>query len=115
MIECDATQLLTPHDQGAISVCYIVLHNLTAYLISRPQSERTANMRTAVQLLATISLRVGVTAWLAACGLNVTFTIARQASCAPNGDSATTEVDDINTGVACILQRTGVGASLMCL
>jgi len=53
-----------------------------------------------------------VSTWLAGCGLNIVFTIARQPYCV---SETGVEVAAIDVGVSCIIQRTGVGASLLSL
>ncbi|RMY64492.1 hypothetical protein D0863_09780 [Hortaea werneckii] len=65
------------------------------------------------QWLAKLSLRVGVTLWIGACGLNIVFTIARQPHCIP--EDGATRSSLINAGKLCVVQRTGVGASLLAM
>ncbi|OTA37086.1 hypothetical protein BTJ68_03156 [Hortaea werneckii EXF-2000] len=50
---------------------------------------------------------------MAACGLNIVFTIARQPHCIPQDGAARSSL--INAGKLCVVQRTGVGASLLAM
>ncbi|KAK5694868.1 hypothetical protein LTR97_009459 [Elasticomyces elasticus] len=116
MIEGDTTPDLLPTAivllvSAGTSILYILTHNAAAMLASEEHNERKASVRRAIQWLATTSLRFGVTTWLAACGMNVIFTVAKQAHCEPRNAGAAR----IDIGTSCIIQRTGVGASLLSL
>ncbi|KAK5683277.1 hypothetical protein LTS10_004808 [Elasticomyces elasticus] len=116
MIEGDTSPDLLPTAivllvSAGTSIVYIITHNVAAMLASEEHNERKASVRRAVQWLATTSLRFGVTTWLAACGMNVIFTVAKQAQCVPRNVGAA----EIDIGTSCIIQRTGVGASLLSL
>ncbi|EMC94162.1 hypothetical protein BAUCODRAFT_26352 [Baudoinia panamericana UAMH 10762] len=100
---------------GGSSLVYLTLQNAAAMLfVQRSDVHVQPNKKRAMQWLALISIRLSVTAWLAACGLNVTSTFARQPYCSRIGNR-TDSGGFINTSVACIVQRTDVGASSVCL
>ncbi|KAK4967102.1 hypothetical protein LTR42_010450 [Elasticomyces elasticus] len=115
MIEGDTQDLLPTAIvllvSAGTSILYILTHNVAAMLASEEHNERKASVRRAMQWLAATSLRFGVTTWLAACGMNVIFTVAKQAQCVPRSVGAAR----IDIGTSCIIQRTGVGASLLSL
>ncbi|KAK0900896.1 hypothetical protein LTR91_009480 [Friedmanniomyces endolithicus] len=97
---------------AAISVLYIAAHGVSAFLSSRVNIDRKRKLRLTAHWVATSSLRLGVTAWLAACGMSIIFTIAKQPYCTRRGGAGVVKID---VGSTCIIQRTGVGASLMSL
>ncbi|OTA30484.1 hypothetical protein BTJ68_09377 [Hortaea werneckii EXF-2000] len=87
---------------------------MTVSIISRrPQTSHVNDRLIISQWLAKLSLRVGVTLWMAACGLNIVFTIARQPHCIP--ENGATRSSLIHAGRLCVVQRTGVGASLLAM
>ncbi|KAK5733742.1 hypothetical protein LTR17_009446 [Elasticomyces elasticus] len=116
MIEGDTSPDLLPTAivllvSAGTSIVYIFTHSVAAILAAEEHNERKASVRRAMQWLATTSLRFGVTTWLAACGMNVIFTVAKQAQCVPRSVGAAR----IDIGTSCIIQRTGLGASLLSL
>lgn len=103
---------LTSDTKAALSFVHILTHNASALLSSRAHAEREDSSKLVLQWIAMTSLRFGVTCWLAACGMNIMFTIARRPYCVSKGSA---DVADVEVGSTCIIQRTGVGASLLSL
>ncbi|KAH9831094.1 hypothetical protein Tdes44962_MAKER02172 [Teratosphaeria destructans] len=98
---------------ATMSMVYICSHNLAALLTSRGSRGRRDEPGAVARWLAVIVLRFDVTIWLVACCVNITFTIARGPYCFPSKSATSTEA--IDEGTTCIIQRTGVGASLLAL
>ncbi|RMZ31746.1 hypothetical protein D0859_04126 [Hortaea werneckii] len=99
---------------SGVAILYIVCHMTVSIISRRPQTSHVNDDRLIIaQWLAKLSLRVGVTLWMAACGLNIVFTIARQPHCIPQDGAARSSL--INAGKLCVVQRTGVGASLLAM
>jgi hypothetical protein len=67
-----------------------------------------------LEMLSKISVRFVATAWMAASGLVIAFTVARHPSC-PVSERAKLHSPAIDVGTQCILQRAGVAASLMAM
>jgi hypothetical protein len=101
--------------QSTGSLQYILLHNVAAYLTNRGRKDGKNLFAAAVRWLAVIMARINITLWLAACGMNVTFTIARGPYCFIDPENELEGMALIDAGTTCIVQRTGVGASLMSL
>ncbi|KAF2769731.1 hypothetical protein EJ03DRAFT_87698 [Teratosphaeria nubilosa] len=98
---------------ATMSMVYIFFHNLAALLTSRGSRGRRDEPGAVVRWLAVIVLRFDVTIWLVACCVNITFTIAREPDCFSSKTAKSTEA--IDKGTTCIVQRSGVGASLLAL
>ncbi|KAK3115984.1 hypothetical protein LTR53_004156, partial [Teratosphaeriaceae sp. CCFEE 6253] len=97
---------------AALSILCICFHSVAACAMSAVQTERRERVGLAAQWLATASLRAGLSVWLAGCGMNIIFTVARRASCAAGPGEGISAID---VGTACIIQRTEVGATLLSL
>ncbi|RMY89938.1 hypothetical protein D0862_10094 [Hortaea werneckii] len=99
---------------SGVAILYIACHITVSIISRRPQTSHVNDDRLIIALwLAKLSLRVGVTLWMAACGLNIVFTIARQPHCIPKDGAPRSSL--INAGKLCVVQRTGVGASLLAM
>ena len=79
------------------------------------QTQRQVKLGAASRWLATHTVRLAVTAWLGACGLTIVFTVAKEPYCFPEDDATSLVQTAIDTGSSCIVQRTGIGASLLAL
>ncbi|KAK4544180.1 hypothetical protein LTR36_004390 [Oleoguttula mirabilis] len=97
------------------SLLYIGLHGATALLTPRAHTKRKETLRRATQWLATSALRLAVTVWLAACGMNITFTLARQPYCIVDKVDTGSHDAATNTGTTCVVQRSGIAAGLLAL
>ncbi|RMY04624.1 hypothetical protein D0868_06848 [Hortaea werneckii] len=98
---------------SCVAMVYIACHMTVSFMSRRPQTSHVNDRLIISQWLAKLSLRVGVTLWMAACGLNIVFTIARQPHCVPESGAAHSSL--IHAGKLCVIQRTGVGASLLAM
>ncbi|RMY13760.1 hypothetical protein D0867_07355 [Hortaea werneckii] len=98
---------------SGVSMVYIVCHMTVSFISHQPQTSHSNDRLIISQWLAKLSLRVGMTLWMAACGLNIVFTIARQPHCIP--ENGATQSSLIHAGKLCVFQRTGVGASLLAM
>ncbi|RMY49641.1 hypothetical protein D0863_15091 [Hortaea werneckii] len=98
---------------SCVAMIYIACHMTVSFMSRRPQTSHVNDRLIISQWLAKLSLRVGVTLWMAACGLNIVFTIARQPHCIPENGAAHSSL--IHAGKLCVVQRTGVGASLLAM
>ncbi|RMY98655.1 hypothetical protein D0862_07485 [Hortaea werneckii] len=98
---------------SGVAMIYIVCHITVSFISRRPQTSHVNDRLIISQWLAKLSLRVGVTLWMAACGLNIVFTIARQPHCIPEDGASYSSL--IHAGKLCVIQRAGVGASLLAM
>lgn len=105
--DCSTTKMC----QGTTSTFYLAFANAVAYLssdsITATSGRRSLFYHSAAQLL----IRLSVVLWLIGCGITITFTVARHASCSSKIHGPA----NIDTGMPCVLQRSGVGASLLAL
>ncbi|RMY84806.1 hypothetical protein D0861_06777 [Hortaea werneckii] len=98
---------------SAVAMIHIICHMTVSIISGRPQTSHVNDRLIISQWLAKLSLRVGVTLWMVACGLNIVFTIARQPHCVPKDGATRSSL--IHAGKLCVVQRTGVGASLLAM